>query len=390
MTGNTKVLHVVSVSMVLPYFIGEQFTHFTDKGIKFYVACQPSEHLNQYAQLMGFEKKEINILREINLVEDYRAIKELVAFIKKEGIEVVIAHTPKGGLIGMIAAYLAGVKHRNYFRHGLVYETATGFKKMILKACEKLSGLLATKVVCVSPSVLKISEKERLNASFKNVLLNHGTCNGVDATFRFNPSRFNSTLFTDLKRKLGIGDNERVIGFVGRLANDKGVNELLASWKIIRAQYADVKLLIVGPFDERDILGKGVREALKNDERIIFTGMITDTSPYYGIMDIFILPSYREGFPTVVLEASSMELPVITTKATGCKDSIIENETGLFIDFVPENIAKAIKFYLDNPEMRIIHGKNGRAFVTENFDQHIVWEEIDKQILHASGRYQVA
>jgi len=381
MVGNTKVLHVVSISMSLPCFIGEQFTYFNEKGVSFYVACQKSPHLDEYSKLMGFKKKEVNILREINLKEDYRAIRDIMRYIKEEGIDVVIAHTPKGGLIGMIAAFLAGVKRRTYFRHGLVFETATGLKRFLLKMVERFSGLLATQVVCVSPSVLKISEKEKLSKPAKNTLLKFGTCNGIDTQVKFNPERLHKNTLADLKKHLGIANGDKVIGFVGRLSNDKGISELLSAWEIVKATHNNVKLLIAGPFDERDILSDGVRGTLINDPDIICTGMITDTTKYYGIMDIFILPSYREGFPTVVLEASSMGLPIITTKATGCRDSIIENKTGIFIDFEPENIAKAIAFYLNDAELAEIHGRNGRKFVQERFEQHLIWQEIEKHIL---------
>jgi glycosyltransferase involved in cell wall biosynthesis len=376
-----KVLHVVNISFVIPYYIGGQFDYFSARGIQFYVACQPSAHLEEYSRQKNFTAFPLNVLRSINPVEDLRAIYRLRQYIKKEGIDVVIGHTPKGGLIAMIAAFSCGIKQRIYFRHGLMYETSKGLKRHLLKSIEKLSGYLASKVVCVSPSVLQVSNQEKLSPLKKNILLNKGTCNGIDALNAFWTGSLNRTEVDHLKAKYGITPLDRVVGYVGRLVNDKGINELIAAWKLLLENNSNCKLLLVGPFEERDALPPHIKDYILNTSSIIYTGLIHDTPIHYSLMDMFILPSYREGFPTVVLEASAMELPVLTTRATGCIDSIIENETGMFVDLTPEDIVIHIQAYLDDPALRHKHGKNGRLYVLENFEQSSIWQEIGEHVL---------
>jgi glycosyltransferase involved in cell wall biosynthesis len=135
-------------------------------------------------------------------------------------------------------------------------------------------------------------------------------------------------------------------------------------------------LLIIGPIDERDPISPEILSYAKSLPSLILVGQIDNPEFYYSIMDIFILPSYREGLPTVNLEASAMSVPVITTKKTGCIDSIIENETGIFIEINAPSISKSIEFYLANPIIRIEHGRKGREFVTKNFEQNLFWKEL--------------
>lgn len=377
---NKKVLHVVNISFVLPYYIGDQFDYFKQQGVEFYVACQPSAHFSQYANIKGFQPFSVNIVRKISIVEDVKAVYKLIQLIKRENINIIIGHTPKGGLIGMLAAYLTGAKERVYFRHGVMFETSKGIKRLVLKNIERFTGFLATKVVCVSPSVLAFSNEEGLSRANKNLILNKGTCNGIDAKNRFNRNKIDVDLVTKLRMQFGVNPEDRVIGFVGRLVNDKGIPELLIAWDELQKTHLNIKLLLVGPFEERDTLSNELKAYISNTSSIIHTGLINDIAPFYCLMDLFVLPSHREGFPTVVLEASAMELPVLTTKATGCRDSILENKTGMFIDSDPLSISKKIGAYLDDPLMSKEHAKNGRAFVLDNFDQNKIWEEIKDKV----------
>ena len=377
-----KVLHVVNVSFVLPYYIGSQFDYFNQKGVQFYVACTPDDLFFKFSKAKKVVPIPLNILRKISIWADIKAVFKLYNVIKREKIDIVIGHTPKGALIGMLAAALAKIDKRIYFRHGLLYETSTGFKRSLLMQIEKFTGRLATKVVCVSSSVLEVSNREKLSHPTKNIMLNKGTCNGIDATVTYNKN-FNSLEEIEaLRTKYGIEPGDQVIGFVGRLVNDKGINALVAAWQELLKKKKNIKLLLVGPFEKRDALDQEVVDYISNEKTIIHTGLIEKIAPFYGLMTVFVLPSYREGFPTVVLEASAMEIPVITTKSTGCIDSIIENETGLFTSIKPEAITEKITYYLANEHIATEHGKNGREFVLKNFDQEVIWQEIDKKLFH--------
>lgn len=376
-----KVLHIIAVSFSINYFFGNQFSYLSKKNNnEYHLGCSPSNEFFELSKELNYVPFEVLITRDINPFKDLKAIFSVYRYIKKNKINKVIGHTPKGGMIAMIASFLAGISDRIYFRHGIIYETSSGFKRIILKNIDRLSGFLATKVVCVSNSIKEISEKDKLNDPDKSVVLGLGTCNGIDTNNKYNPDFYEKYIINDLKSKLSIKEKDFVVGFVGRLVKDKGINELIQAWDIVKETHKNVKLLLIGPIEVRDSISDYSKNKISQDESIIFTDFVLDAAPYYSLMNVFILPSYREGFPTVALEASSMEKPVLITKATGCTESIKENVTGIFISYEPKDISSKIIYYLENSEVEKIHGKNGRMFVQENFEQTKIWDIISKDL----------
>lgn len=376
-----RVLHVVSISFSLPYFVGNQFLYFKDKGVKYFVAATDSPHLHQYAAQQEFVTLPLSISRSISPLKDIKAILALRRLIKKHKINMVIGHTPKGGMIAMMAAYMAGVRKRIYFRHGIMYETSTGTKRKLLKYIEALTGRLATQVVCVSDSILAISNGERLSSPAKNIILAHGTCNGVDTTHTFNPKRYTAAHVAAIRHQWHIEATDFVFGFVGRLVRDKGIPELIAAWKMLRTSHKHIKLLLVGPFEERDALSPELQQYIVAEPSIIATGLVAETADFYAAMDAFVLPSHREGFPTGILEASAMQLPIITTKATGCRDAILDSKTGIFCTHEPADIMHAMQRMLEHRDWAAKLGMQGRAWIKENFDEKTVWQAIEDNIL---------
>lgn len=374
---NKKVLHVVTISFVIKHFFGQQFNYLTKKtGNKYYLACSDSKELKQWSNELGYIPFSVEITRSINPLKDLVAIYKLVKYIRKEKFDYVVAHTPKGGLVGMLAAFVANVPHRIYYRHGIAYETSNGIKRTILKNIERLSGGLAHQVVNVSYGVENIALKDKLNISRKNIILRKGTCNGIDALNRFNPDNYDFDQIQALKSKLKIKEEDFVVGYVGRIVHDKGIDDLINAWKNIK-QNKNIKLLLVGPFEEKDSVTAETKNTILNDPNIIFTDYVPDASIYFKLMDIFILATYREGFPTVSLEASSMQLPVVITKATGCEEAIKENITGTFIENSSESIEEAILRYYNDRELVRYHGEEGRKFVLNDFEQQLIWDTIN-------------
>ncbi|CAH0274463.1 glycosyltransferase family 4 protein [Chryseobacterium sp. WG14] len=379
--SNKKVLHIITVSFVINHFFGKQFSYLKEKtSNQYFLGCSPSDEFFQLSESLNYTPFAVNVTRRISPITDLKAIFKIYKFIKDNNIDTVIGHTPKGGMVAMIAAFFAGVNNRVYFRHGIIYETSKGLKRFLLKNIDRLSGTLAKKVVCVSNSVKKISEHDKLNNPSKNIILGLGTCNGIDTENKFNPEKQDEYLIKDIRNQTKITDKDFVIGYVGRLVKDKGINELIEAWKTLREEYDHIKLLLVGPIEERDSISEESKRMIENDLRIINTGFVLNAAPYFKLMDVFVLPTYREGFPTVSLEASSMNLPVLITKATGCTESIIENKTGVFIKNNAEDIRGKIEFYIENPEMKQLHGDNGRSFVRENFEETKVWDIIHTKL----------
>lgn len=372
-----NILHVVNIYFVIPYFIGGQFRYFGDKGYKMHVVCSASEYLDAYARAQGFDYREIPILRSVNIGQDLRSIRAICRYIREKNIGIVVGHTPKGALLAMIAARLTGVPIRIYFRHGLVYQTSHGVKRFILKTVDRMTSLLATRIVCVSPSVMKNAIADRLAPAHKQIILANGTCSGIDTSGKFNPRNIDSAKLDAMRRRWGLHDGDWVIGYTGRLVRDKGIIELVRAFRRLHAADSHYRLLLVGMFEKRDSLPPDVIDAVKSDPAIVWTDFQnTDMEYFYSMMNVYVLPSYREGFPTGVLEAQAMEVPVVTTRATGCIDAIHENETGLFVGHDDKELAEAIRSIHDGKTA--VDGEKARHWVVENFDNHIVWKEIEK------------
>ena len=189
----------------------------------------------------------------------------------------------------MIAAYVTRVPIRIYFRHGLVYETSTGLKRTLLIYIDRLVSCLATKIVCVSPSVAIQSLKDGLNSPRKQIVLAHGTCNGIDVN-RFNKDNIDHKKIDQLKTQLEILEGDFVIGFTGRLVRDKGIVELVRAFKDFRLEYNNAKLLLVGMYETRDALPKDVVSAIEKDNSIIHVGYVENTGIeyYYALMDFYL------------------------------------------------------------------------------------------------------
>jgi glycosyltransferase involved in cell wall biosynthesis len=381
MERKEKVLHIVTVSFVINHFFGKQFLYLKEKtGNEYHLGCTPSKDFLKFSNELEYIPFEVEITRSISPLKDFKAIIKIYQYIKKNKIDKVVGHTPKGGMVAMIASFFAKVSERIYFRHGIIYETSTGFKRILLKNIDRLTGFFAIKVVCVSNSVKDISERDRLNNKGKNLVLGLGTCNGIDTEARFNPSKMDLEIINVLKNKYNIAPEDKVVGYVGRLVKDKGIDDLIKAWQVVKGKFPRAKLLLVGPMEKRDSISEDSKKQILSDSSIIFTDFVIDASSYFSLMDVFVLPTYREGFPTVSLEASSMSLPVVTTKATGCRESIVENQTGLFISNEPKDIADKISFYLANGEIAKLHGKQGRLFVRQNFEQTKIWDLISEKL----------
>lgn len=378
MNDNHKnILHVVNIYFVIPFFIGGQFKYFSDKGYKLHVVCTESPYLKEYAARQGFDYREIPVLRSINLIQDLKSIWQICKYIKEKQIGVVVGHTPKGGLLSMIAGWLTKVPNRIYFRHGLVYQTSHGLKRFILMSVDRLASALATRIVCVSPSVLEHSIKDGLAPASKQLILHKGTCCGIDTEGQFNPANIDSEKLLAMKTRWGLQATDWVIGYSGRLVRDKGIIELIHAFRVVKKEDPRYKLLLVGMFEARDALPEDVQHDIKNDPRIVWTDFQNaDMEYFYAMMNVYVLASYREGFPTGVLEAQSMGVPVITTRATGCCDSIVEGETGLFANHDAHQLADAIRSLHDGTSG--LSGSKARNWVRQNFENHIVWKEIEK------------
>lgn len=373
-----NVLHVINIFFSLSYF-GNQFKYLSNKGYCIHVACSPSPNLKSYSIKQNISFIEVEILRSISPFHDIWAIYKLSKYIKENNIDMVVGHTPKGALLSMLAARLMRVKKRIYYRHGLIYDNMFGFKYKLMKFVDRFTAYNATKIVNVSDYLNKKAISDNLNSSQKQLIIGKGSCGGIDTVNKFNPEKIDNVKREIIKNSLEITDDYLVIGFCGRLVNDKGIPELIEAFTSLK-KTMKIKLLLVGDFDTRDSVSDYVEDLIENDKDIIKTGFIfNDIEYYYSLMNIFVFPSYREGFGISAIEASAMQLPVLVTSETGCAETIINNETGLYIDNTAKSIFENIHKLINSSEFNQM-GINGRAFVMKHFENSILWEKIEENL----------
>ena len=334
------LLHIMTVPRSLGFLTGQP-GYMRACGFEVHALSSPKQRdsLSDALALDALAEREkvsvhaVEMTRRITPLRDLSAIARLWRRLRRLRPDIVHAHTPKGGLLGMVGAWLARVPVRIYHIHGLPLITSTGCKRLLLGWSERISCRLAHQVFCVSHSVREIAIEQGLCPAAKIRVLLRGSINGVDARGRFNPAGVDEDERRGLRERYRIPADAPVLGFVGRIVRDKGMVELAEAWKILREEISRLHLLVVGRFEPRDPVPPHVAELLHNDSRIHLIGDvdIDDMPPLYSIMDLVALPTYREGFNTVCLEATSMGLPVVATCVPGCLDVIEDGVTGILI-----------------------------------------------------------
>ncbi len=370
------VVHVLTVPDSLVFLDG-QVAFMREHGWRLSVITSPGEALEAFGKRHDVPVYAIAMPRRMSPLQDARSLADLARLIARLRPDLVHSHTPKGGLLGTIAATIARVQARIYHMRGLPMMTMHGTQRHIMTATERTSCGLATRVLANSHSLRQFAIEQRLCRPSKIQVLGSGSGNGVDSSGRFDPSRIGDEDRRAFRRRLGIPDAAPVLGYLGRLVRDKGVAELALAWQAVRETQADAHLVIGGVFEERDALSPRTREALESDPRIHLMGFVTDTPIFYRAIDVLVLPTYREGFPNVLLEASAMRVPIVATRVTGCVDAVVDGETGTLVpprDSV--SLASAIARYLESPELRREHGDAGRDRIDREFRRDRLWHAL--------------
>lgn len=384
-----RLVHITTVPKSF-LFLRDQIRYVREHGFEVSAITSPGPELEYFSRELDLEILPIEMPRRISPVEDLQALFRIASALRKISPDIVHAHTPKGGLLGMMGATLAGIDHRVYHMRGLPMMTATGGKRELLKWTERVSCGLAHKTIAVSHSLREVAIKEHLTPAHKIHVMLGGSGQGVEAKQRFDPDRYPDAR-ERIRAEQGIPQDAYVIGFIGRLVRDKGIVELAEAWETLRGRYPEAHLLIVGPFEERDPVPAKTRQVLEDDPRVHMLGWQSETAPFYCAMDLVTLPSYREGFPNVPLEAAAMELPVVSTLVPGCIDAVDDGTTGALVPAGDSRaLTEALDAYMHNPYMRAAHGLAGRARVLDQFDPIKIFaaihEDIYLELLNSNDR----
>lgn len=376
----TNVLEIINLAGSARNFIGDQLSYFQEHGdYKMHLICSPDEAMDDFVRKQNIEYYPVELKRQLSLIEDIKAFFKICRYIRKHKIDIIICHQAKARTLAIPAAWLFGVKHRIIFAHGVLHETMHGLKRILVRNNDRLLSRMATKVICVSHHVMDVRVRDGIDKPDKQVIIGNGSCNGIDTINKFNPALVDKAEVAVLRKKYGLGDDDFVIGFCGRLVRDKGVAELSDGFRLLKQRHPDkkIKLLIIGVPEKRDAVEPSVYDTLMQSPDVIFTGRVPydDIQKYYLLMDVFILPSHRDGLGLVPLEAQAMGIPALVTSITGCKETIIENVTGNYVDLTGKSVCREIEKFFDDNRVKTF-GENARQFVSSHFEHSVYVEQI--------------
>ncbi len=383
----TRLVHITTISASMRAFV-DQAEHMLRQGFEVHTIASPGAYADFLERDKGITVHRLSIERMISPRRDLRSVYKLAEILRRIRPEIVHAHTPKAGLLGMLAARWHRVPVRIYHIRGLRYETAASSRRQLLMSAERLACHCATQVLAVGNSMREMAIRDRIVGADKIQVLLEGS-HGLDSTMLFHRAALPAGTREQTRDRLGIPQTACVIGFVGRLVADKGVIDLHAAWQLIRAAFPSTHLLMVGPWEPEYPLPANVVDSLQSDPRVHLTGADFDTPPLFAAMDIACLPSYREGLPKMPLEAAAMELPVVATQIPGCVDAVVHQHTGWLVPVGDaEALAAALARYVDDEPLRLRHGQNGRRRIVEHFqpaDMHRAMYELYGQLLRRAG-----
>lgn len=371
-----KLIRITTVPISLDKLLSGQLK-FMNSFYEVIAISSDSEALGKIAVKENVRIFPIEMTRKITPIQDLKAVWKLYRFLRDEKPFIVHTHTPKAGIVGMLAARLAGVPNRLHTVAGLPLLETSGLKRKILDYVEMITYYCATKVYPNSFGLEKIILKNQYCDSNKLKVISNGSSNGIDTNF-FNPELISSEQKLSLRLSLNINVNDFVFIFVGRLVKDKGINELVEAFNNLNQENRETKLLLVGPLEsDLDPLSIETEKTISNNNSIICVGYQKDVRPYLSIANVLTFPSYREGFPNVVMQAGAMGLPSIVSDINGCNEIILNGQNGIIISVKDTHaIYEAMQKLLNDVDYNNKLKLNARHKIVTRYKQQLIWEAI--------------
>lgn len=368
---NKKVFYVVTTIPSSLHFFKGQLSYLSDD---FDLVAISSDRyaLEQFGNEEGIKTYCIPMKRVISLWDDFGSLIRFLVFFRRTRPDIVHGNTPKASFLSMVAAKLTGVSTRIYMCHGLRYQGYSGPMRSLLKIMERISCYCSTTVLCVSNGVKKALIADRICKASKLKVVGNGSVNGIDIEkfCRKNVPMENHSTMMKVKK-------EFIFCFVGRIVKDKGVNELVAAFKQLVGLYNDIKLVIVGSFeDSGNSVATITRSEIESNPNIRYLGKQKDVRPFMCMSDVFVLPSYREGFGMVLMEAGALEVPCITTDISGCNEIIQDGVNGRIIPSRNEGaLYEAMRWFYEHRDDEVKEmARRARHMIIERYEQQKVWK----------------
>ncbi len=366
-----KICYVTTISLTIRAFFIPQLKYLSENGYEVSVICSPDESLQEELG-ENISYIPVPIARGISPTTLLSSILKLKKVFKEEKFDIVQYSTPNASFCASVAAKMSGIRIRNYHLMGLRYLGMEGLSRKLFKFLEKLTCKLSTHVECITKSNLELSVEEKLFPAEKAVIVWNGSTGGVDLE-RFDVNR-KEEWRKEVRQKLGYAEDDVIFGFVGRITKDKGVNELFSAFLPISER---AKLLVIGQAEGVDTLDKVLYEKAKQNDSILFHDAVSDVEKYYSAIDVLVLPSYREGFGMVIIEAAAVGTPAIVSDIPGPIDAILENQTALTVKVKDaQDLRDKMEMLLNTPELCEQMGKSCVNFASKTFDSRILCEKI--------------
>ena len=363
-----KIIRISTIPISLNVFCKGLLTELRKEGYEVVAVSSPNKELEEIAQREGVRTIAVSMERHISTIKDLKSLWRLIKVFRKEKPDLVHSITPKAGLLSMIAAWSCRVPVRLHTFTGLLFPTASGLKQKILILTDRITCACATHIVPEGEGV----KNDLINFHITKKplrVLGFGNVRGINLKY-YNPKLPEVKLEATKIRKDGIF----TFIFVGRIVRDKGINELVAAFTRFNAEYPDSRLILVGQFEnELNPINTKTMTLINNTESIICTGHVDDVRPWLAASDALVFPSYREGFPNVVIEAGAMGLPSIVTDINGSREIIIDGKNGLIIPPKDEDkIFETMEYLISNSGERKEMAKNARPLIESRFEQGFV------------------
>jgi len=379
---NVRIAHITSVPFFLVTQLAGQMKHLRRVGMQVTLISSNGPELEQLSSESGLRHIAIDIRRKPALLRDLLALVRMVWVFRKQRLDIVHSTTPKAGLLTAVAGKLAGVPIRLHTFTGQPWVTMSGLLRFFSRLSDRLISKLNTRCYADSPSQRQFLVKQNIMAVDSVGVIGSGSLAGVDVT-RFDRNRFTPEECESLRRELEVAQDAAILIFIGRITRDKGIIELLSAFRQLREESYAVELLLVGPMDDGDNPEPTVpRDQIEGSSRVHWMGYTGTPERYLAISDILCLPSYREGFGTVVIEAAAMGVPTVGTRINGLVDAVIDGETGILVE--PRDsraLFSVLKRLLDQPELIISMGSAARRRCIQAFDAEIVNRNLTQEYM---------
>jgi glycosyltransferase involved in cell wall biosynthesis len=372
-----KICHVANAVMAVKFLLLNQLKVLQKEGYEIYVVCSAGRFIEDIKK-ENIKVKIINFERGIKLFPHLTALIKLFFYFKREKFDIVHTHNPVPGFLGQIAAKMAGVPIIINTLHGFYFNEYTPFsERRFYIIIEKIAALCSDLILFQSDEDIKTALMEKICNPQKIKYLGNGT-----DLQKFNPERFSKEFIDRKKKELNINSNFKIIGVIGRLVKEKGYLDLFKALKEILKKFPDIMLLIIGPLEpgKKDAIDPLVFKEYGIEKNVLFLGQRDDVDELLSLIDIYVLPSWREGVPRSVLEASAMGKPTVTTNIRGCREAVDDGKTGILVPIRnPEKLTEAITYLFENPQIAREMGNNAREKAEKDFDENEVFNIITKK-----------